>query len=286
MQFIGEKMDDKKDLSQNYANLFGIMPGNMPSASEFIRFKKDIASLINLDLTNYKTTQMERRIASLMNRVGAENLDDYLRILRSDSYKLEEFVNMLTINVSEFFRNPDKFAELETIYIPELLQKFPKLKIWSAGCSIGAEIYSVAMILDKHNLLDKCELIASDFDPNIIKKAKEGIYNRFEIGTIQNGYEKYITQISDDKYKIDSKLISKIRFERQDLLNCRYEKDFNLILCRNVVIYFTEDAKNRLYSGFYNSLKPEGILFIGSTERITNYRTFGFKLRTSFFYEK
>jgi len=286
MQFIGEYMDNKRDLNQNFVNLLGIPSGKMPSADEFSKFKKDIASLINLDLTNYKNNQMERRISSLMNRIGIEDLDEYLKILKSDSSRLEEFLNMLTINVSEFFRNPEKFLELESIYIPELFKKSPKLKIWSAGCSIGAEVHSIAMILDRQGLLDKCDLVASDFDLNILKKARSGIYTKFEVGTIQKEYEKYVNQISEDKFQIDPRLTSKIRFEKQDLLNSRYEKDFDLILCRNVVIYFTETAKDKLYKGFYESLKSGGILFIGSTERISNYKEFGYNMRTSFFYEK
>lgn len=286
MQFIGENMDNNQDVNKFLSNFPSVLPGKIPSSEEFIKFKKNIATLINLDLTNYKNNQMERRITSLMNRLGIENLDDYLKILKVDSKRLEEFTNMLTINVSEFFRNPEKFLELETIYIPELLKKSPRLKIWSAGCSIGAEVYSLAMILDKHGALDKCDLLASDFDINILKKAKEGVYNKYEVGTIQKGYEKYIKQIDAEKYQIDQKLISKIRFERQDLLNSTYEKGFDLILCRNVVIYFTEEAKDKLYKNFSDSLKPGGILFIGSTERINNHKTFGYNLRTSFFYEK
>jgi chemotaxis protein methyltransferase CheR len=277
---------ENNNLNSAFGSLSDSSAGKMPSIDEFARFKKNIASIINLDLTNYKNNQMERRIASLMNRSEISNLDEYFKILKSDSKKLEEFTNMLTINVSEFFRNPEKFIELENTYIPELIKKFPRLKIWSAGCSIGAEIYSVAMILDKQGLLDKCELVATDFDINILNKAKNAIYNKFEVGTIQKGYEKYINKIDEDKFQISSNIRSKVRFERQDLLNSKYEKDFGLILCRNVVIYFTDDAKDRLYKNFIDSLKPGGILFIGSTERINNHKTFGYNLRTSFFYEK
>lgn len=260
--------------------------GKMPTIEEFSRFKKNIASVIHLDLTNYKNNQMERRINSLMNRNGIYSLDEYYKVLKNDPKKLEEFTNMLTINVSEFFRNPEKFMELENTYIPELIKKFPKLKIWSAGCSIGAEIYSIAMILDKLGHLDKCELVATDFDINIINKAKKAVYTKFEVGTIQKGYEKYIKQIDEEKFQVSPNLTSRIRFERQDLLNSKYEKDFGLILCRNVVIYFTDEAKDKLYQNFYESLKPGGVLFIGSTERINNHKAFGYNLRTSFFYEK
>ncbi|MFA6990397.1 MAG: protein-glutamate O-methyltransferase CheR [Candidatus Gastranaerophilaceae bacterium] len=259
---------------------------NMPSEEEFLRFKKKIATLINLDLTNYKNKQMERRINSLMHKNGIEKLDKYAEILIKDSHQLEDFLNMLTINVSEFFRNTSKFEELSTIYFPEFFKKKKTIKIWSAGCSIGAEIYSICMILDKMGKLNNAELVASDFDQKIVEKAKSGLYNQLEIGTVPNDYKKYFTQINENNYQIDKKFISKIKFQKQDLLNSNFEKGFDLILCRNVVIYFTDEAKNKLYKCFYESLNADGILFIGSTERILGHVELGYKLRTSFFYQK
>ena len=259
---------------------------NIPSDEEFLRFKKKIASIINLDLTNYKNKQMERRINSLMRKNGIDKLDKYADILIKEPNFLEEFVNMLTINVSEFFRNTNKFEELLTTYLPELLKKKNSIKIWSAGCSIGAEIYSISMMLDKIGKLNNAELVASDFDQKIIEKARSGLYNQVEIGTVPNEYKKYFTQLDENKYQIDKKLVAKIRFQKQDLLNSKFEKGFDLILCRNVVIYFTDEAKDRLYKNFYESLNEGGILFIGSTERIIGHTEMGYKLRTSFFYQK
>ena len=260
----------------------------IPSAEEFAIFKKKIAPLINLDLTNYKNTQMERRIASLMHRNNINNLMNYYKCLSSDPVILDEFINMLTINVTEFFRNPEKFFELENTYIPELLKKNQFLKIWSAGCSVGAEIYSLAMILDKLKVLDKCDLIASDFDANILKKAQTGIYTNYEKGNLKEEYKKYFKSIDDNdsKFQIDSRIISKVKFEKRDLLNSNFAKNFDLILCRNVVIYFTEDAKEVLYKKIYESLRIGGILFIGSTERINNHKAIGYNLKSSFFYER
>lgn len=277
---------NKEMIIQNFLN--SIPTGKTPSADEFLQFKKKIAGLINLDLTNYKNNQMERRITSLMFKIGVDNLNNYYQLLKTDSKRLDEFINMLTINVSEFFRNPEKFQELETKYLPEIAKKSTKIKIWSAGCSIGAEIYSVAMILDRLNLLDRADLLASDFDTKIIQKAKEGIYNKMEMGTVKNEYQKYFHDVSSDhdKFQVDRKITSRVRFERCDLLNSRFERDFDLILCRNVVIYFTEEAKDKLYADFYNSLKPGGILFIGSTERINSYKNIGFTTPTPFFYQK
>jgi len=259
---------------------------NLPSEAEFLAFKKKIAPLINLDLTNYKNSQMERRINSLMCKIGIKKLDIYAEELSKDAKKLDEFLNMLTINVSEFFRNGNKFDELANIYLPELFKTKTNIKIWSAGCSIGAEIYSVAMILDKMGKLNNAELIASDFDQKILEKAKNGIYNLVEKGTVPLEYLQYFNQIDANTYQVDKKLPLKIKFQKQDLLNSRFDRGFDLILCRNVVIYFTDEAKEKLYKNFYDSLNPGGILFIGSTERIANHAEIGYKLKTSFFYQK
>lgn len=280
-----------QDINNYFENL---QPKDVPSPEEFIIFKRKISSLINLDLSSYKSNQMERRVTSLMHRNSIGNLTDYYNLLVKDSVRLNEFINMLTINVTEFFRNPEKFQELETKYIPELLERSDRLKIWSSGCSIGAEIYTLAMLLEKMNILEKCTLIASDFDQNAINKAKEGIYTRFELKNLlemkdfNNLYMKYFKPIDDkeEKFQINQRLTAKVRFEKRDLLNSKFEMDFDLILCRNVVIYFTEEAKDQLYANFYKSLKPGGILFIGSTERINKYKEIGLNLCSSFFYQK
>jgi len=145
--------EDTKNL-KDIGSLLNLPKLNMPSEEEFNSFKKKIASYIGLNLFNYKNAQMERRIVSLMNRNNIFKLDEY-KLLTLEKDKLEEFTNMLTINVTEFFRNNDKFDELEQKFIPELLKKHGSIKIWSAGCSCGAEIYSIAMILDRLNVLDK-----------------------------------------------------------------------------------------------------------------------------------
>jgi len=264
------------------------MVENAALIDEMSLFKKKISSLIKLDLTNYKNAQMERRILAYMHKNGMDNLLSFYKVLEKDAEMLEQFVNMLTINVSEFFRNQEKFEELEQVYLPELLKRKSCLKIWSAGCSIGAEIYSIAMILDKLNKLESCKLIASDFDINIINKAKSGIYLQHEVQSMPDEYMRYFTKTDDseEKYILDSKIVNSVKFERSDLLNSSFEKNFDLVLCRNVVIYFTEEAKDVLYKKFYDSLLPGGILFIGSTERIQDHKSIGYNLLTPFFYQK
>lgn len=285
---MSEEINKPKNNLQDVGTMLNLPKLNMPTEEEFASFKKKIASLIGLNLFNYKNAQMERRIVSLMNRNNIYKIDEYYQLLSTNKEKLEEFTNMLTINVTEFFRNNDKFDELEHNIIPDLMKKHGSLKIWSAGCSCGAEIYSIAMILDRLNYLDKSTLIASDFDVNILNRAQKGQYTRFELGTIKPEYKKYFQPLDDngDKFQVDTKLTSKVKFERRDLLNGTFEKNFHLILCRNVVIYFTEEAKDKLYADFYNSLVPGGILLIGSTERIHNHREIGYNVISSFFYQR
>jgi len=280
--------DNKPESKIDFGSFVPTPKTNVPSEAEFSSFKKKISTLIGLDLFNYKDAQMERRIVSLMNRNNIYKLDEYYNTMASRKEKLDEFINMLTINVTEFFRNNDKFEELEQKYIPEMLKKYGSLKIWSAGCSCGAEIYSVAMILDRLNVLDKCTLVASDFDTNIINRAKSGIYSKFEAGVVRPEYKKYFKPMDDagEKIQVDPKLTSKVIFERRDLLNGNFDKNFHIIICRNVVIYFKDEAKDKLYADFYNSLVQGGILFIGSTERIHNYKELGYSLASSFFYQK
>lgn len=260
----------------------------IPPQEEFLKFKKNVEKLINLDLTNYKNAQMERRIVSFMNKHKIFKLDDYFLLLKNSEEQLAEFVNMLTINVSEFFRNPEKFVELKETYLKEMIKSKPNLKIWSAGCSIGAEVYSVAMILDELGALGKCQLIASDFDQKILNKAQSGIYSKEEVGTVPVPYKKYFTVHDEAKgtYVIDKKITSSVKFQRQDLLNSHFEKGFDMIICRNVVIYFTDEAKDKLYQKFSDALIPGGYLFIGSTERINNHKAFGLDTATTFFYKK
>ncbi|MDD3149652.1 MAG: hypothetical protein PHV68_02365, partial [Candidatus Gastranaerophilales bacterium] len=218
-------MEDKLEALNKFSDNFKVI--EIPPEHEFLEFKKRIVNIINLDLTNYKNKQMERRITSLMNKNKISDLKEYYLFLRHNQEKLDEFVNMLTINVSEFFRNSQKFFELKDIYLPELLNRKKNIKIWSAGCSIGAEIYSVAMILNEMGVLQNCKLLASDFDDKIINKAKSGIYNEFEVGTVPAEYKKYFTLIDEVKglYQFDKKICSQINYQKQDLLNSPFQKD-------------------------------------------------------------
>ena len=244
-------------------------------------FKQKLKAKTEIDLDLYKEAQMKRRIGNLVTRAGMDSFVTYFDHVAKDKDEFAAFIEYLTINVSEFFRTPDKFGKLETDVIPDLLKRSPTLNIWSAGCSIGAEVYSLTMILKDLTPGKKHRLLATDLDIEIIAKAKN------ELKALDpKRKEKYFTKTSDGKYAIKDEIKQCVEFKRHNLLKDPFEKGFDLILCRNVVIYFTEEAKDKLYRNFFASLKPGGILFVGATEAILNARNMGYVSYQPFFYQK
>ena len=250
-------------------------------------FKKRVFDMTGIDLNAYKERQMKRRIDSLIKRQGTAGYSEFVELLKKDKNVFEEFIGYLTINVSEFYRNPEQWNYLENEILPLLLKRFGnKLKIWSAACSTGDEPYSLVMLLSKHIPLEQIDIYATDIDKQILAKAKVGLYNEKSIAGVPKDLRvKYFDKIGS-AYQIKSCIKERVHFEQQNLLSDKYPTDFHFIVCRNVLIYFTEEAKDEIYRKFYRALKKEGMLFIGSTEQIVNYRDMGYLRKNSFFYEK
>ena len=249
-------------------------------------FKAKLKRKTEIDLDLYKAPQMQRRIMNLARRNGYDKYSAYFDKVAQDKDDFAAFIEYLTINVSEFFRAPDKFAKLETDVIPELMKHSSRLNIWSAGCSIGAEPYSLAMILNDMTPNTRHRILATDLDIEILAKAKAGVYNENELKAMSEARKsKYFTR-QGDKYAVSPDIKQRIEFKRHNLLKDPFETGFDLILCRNVVIYFTEEAKDQLYANFFKALKPGGILFVGATEAILNFRKLGYTSYQPFFYQK
>lgn len=249
-------------------------------------FKQKLFAKSNINLNDYKPAQMQRRITNLMNRNGVNTYNDFYGLIDRDAKLYKEFIDYLTINVTEFFRTPEKFDELEKKVLPDLLSRSTKLNIWSAGCSIGAEPYSLAMILDEMTPGVRHRILASDLDIEMLAKAKEGAYQTGELKAISPArLHKYFKQVNGNQI-IREDIKSRVEFVRHNLLLDKFETGFDLILCRNVVIYFTEEAKDGLYRRFLSSLKPGGVLFVGGTEAILNFREIGYQHYLPFFYRK
>ena len=255
--------------------------------AKYEMFKKQVNSLVNIDLNYYKEKQMKRRISSLVSRNKFKDFDDYFEGLKGDKVLLEQFINYLTINVSEFYRNPSQWDVLEKDIVPNLLDNNKKgLKIWSSACSTGEEPYSLVMMLANFFPLKQIKILATDIDDEAMNKAKLGLYSEKSLANLPKGFkEKYFDNIQGS-FKIKDDIKKCVEFKKMDLLKDNFPTNMDLITCRNVMIYFTEEAKELLYSKFHKALNNEGILFVGSTEQIIMPEKYNLQSARTFFYKK
>jgi chemotaxis protein methyltransferase CheR len=254
---------------------------------QWLAFRIALERAIGVPLGQYKERQMKRRLASIMTRRGFAGWPEFAEAIATDARLLSDVRDTLTINVSEFFRQPERFEELQTVFIPRLLSGRRTLKFWSAGCSIGCEPYSLAMILNEVDARGAHSIVATDVDMPILSRAREGKgYLPSEVRSIPPALLRKYMNFDGSTYAVDEDLKRRITFRRQDLLSDAYPSELDLILCRNVVIYFTEEAKQRIYNGFARALRPGGLLFIGGSEMIMRSSDVGFSTAGPNMYEK
>ncbi|MEW6581952.1 MAG: protein-glutamate O-methyltransferase CheR [Actinomycetota bacterium] len=260
-------------------------------ASDYDRFCAGVESLTGIALTHYRQAQMERRLRSFAERHGCRDLDGYLALLRRDKDALDGFLDRMTINVSELFRNPERFTELAERHLPDLLARAPGgLRAWSAGCSYGAEPYTLSLLLQEVAPGRRHEVIASDIDQVILAKARRGRFTEADVRSVTpERLRTWFTAGTDGDapvYEAGERLKAIVRFRHHNLLEDRYPDRLDLIACRNVVIYFTDEAKDGIYRRFLQALKPGGVLFVGSTERVHRAEEMGWERAGTFFYRK
>lgn len=253
---------------------------------DFQEFKNRVARDLKLDLNSYKDAQLRRRINTLMIRKKIGSYAEYYRIISGDRQSFADFVDFLTINVTEFFRDIRAFQELEKRVLPELLAGNRRLKIWSAACSNGAEPYSLAIILDELTPGIHHRIEATDLDPNVLQTAVRGLYPPDLLRNMpQSRLEKYFRN-ENGRYALDPQIKKRVTFRRHDLLADPYGQGFDLIVCRNVQIYFTREAQWRVNSRFSQALRPGGVLFLGASETILNAAEFGLERMAISFYRR
>lgn len=262
------------------SNFYGII-------TDYGKFVKAFHRLCGLDLNFYKENQMKRRINNFMGTHGyKENYTGFLEGLAKNTDLYNAFFKHLTINVTQFFRDPKLWDVYTQKILPDLIKNRTSLKIWSAGCSAGQEAYTMAIIMAEHFPSIRYSILGTDIDVNILKQARLGSYDERDFASTPRPiFEKYFTLV-DKKYQIKDYLKKNVTFCEQNLLTDRFEKGFDLIACRNVVIYFTDEAKDVLYKKFTDSINPGGILFTGSTEHLFGKTGLGLKSVSSFFYQK
>lgn len=249
-------------------------------------FKEEIFKLTKINLSLYKEKQMKRRIDALIRKNNINTYNDYVKALKSDKDLFKEFINYLTINVSEFYRNPDQWNVLEKEILPLLLSKNKRINVWSSACSTGDEPYTLVMVLNKLLPLNQIKILATDIDLGALEKAKNGVYTSKSLENLPKEMKSKYFTVSGDNYKVNDEVKNCVEFKQFNLLRDPYPKGMDLIVCRNVLIYFTEEAKNEIYKNFNMALNPQGILFVGSTEQLIMAAKYNFKSLKTFFYLK
>lgn len=243
-------------------------------------------TMSKIDLSAYKRPQMERRINSFMRSANTNDYASFVKLLQNDRATYLRFIEHLTINVSEFFRNKNHWDILEQQVLPQLVSEKKRIRLWSAGCSTGEEPYSLAILMkEKFPGKQEC-ILATDLDEEVLAKAKIGLYNAKSLAAVEPKAKEHYFQQEGGFYRVKDEIKKEVQFTQHDLLKDSYPDNIDLILCRNVVIYFTEETKERLYKKFVAALRPGGVMFIGSTEQIFQAREIGLKSIATFFYQK
>ena len=182
-------------------------------------FKTEILKLTKIDLNFYKEKQMRRRIDTLITKNKVNSYEDYVALIKGDKKLFEQFINFLTINVSEFYRNTDQWKLMDESVIPKILENNKRqIKIWSAACSTGDEPYSLAMAFSKHVPLSNIKILATDIDKQVLEHARVGLYNAKSIaGVPADLKKKYFTQVGTS-YQISDEIKKCVEFKEHNLL--------------------------------------------------------------------
>ncbi|WP_328702020.1 protein-glutamate O-methyltransferase CheR [Alicyclobacillus fructus] len=252
----------------------------MSDLDPYLDFLRHVRRLTGIDLTHYKRPQMERRLAHLRDRRGFSDFSSYASALARDASLLRELLDRVTIQVSEFFRNPERWAELQT----RLAAVHAPLRAWSAGCAQGEEPYSLAILCEELGL--QADIWATDLDEGALQAAARGVYAPRSLANVSRERLQRFFEPVPDGWRVRSPVRRRVRFERHNLLADPYPRDLDLIVCRNLLIYLTDAAKQAIIAGFAESLRCGGLLFVGSTEQLVAIDLCGLRPVAPFLYQK
>jgi chemotaxis protein methyltransferase CheR len=253
---------------------------------DYIAFCEGVRKLTKIDLLQYKRAQMERRIRTFAERRGADDLPTYLRALNASPEELDSFLDRVTINVSQLWRNPEQWDTLKQKVLPELAET-GRIRIWSAGCSYGAEAHTLAAMCLENCEKARIEIVGSDIDKRMVERARAGLFSDDDARSAPRAsLERWFTK-TPEGWQARPELRRVLRFQVGDLLVDRFPKDgYDLILCRNVVIYFAEDVRDEVHRRLSAALRPGGYMIVGSTERVQVAAECGLTTAHPFTYRK
>lgn len=235
----------------------------------------DLFEVHGYDFTDYSRASLKRRINRLYDLDRFPSFAEFRYRVKSQPDYLKRFVEEITVNVTEMFRDPSFYKTLRDEILP-ILATYPFIRIWHAGCSTGEEVYSMAIMLHEANLLHKSLLYATDINPDVLQKGMDSIFplshmKQYSENYILSGGKADFSSYYTAKYnraRFSQQLRSKIIFATHNLVSDRSFNEFQIILCRNVLIYFDRHLQDRVFSLFDESLEPLGFLALGTKETI------------------
>jgi chemotaxis protein methyltransferase CheR len=238
---------------------------------EIVALTRAILLRYGIDFTNYEQISFRRRVARIMKKFHAASSYDLWKYFLREPNFINTFIDELTVGLTELFRNPDLWQEINTTYLSKLREQ-PVIKIWHAGCSTGEEIYTMAIVLHEAGLLHKTKIIASDLSQQAVQAAKAGLYSSELVAAYKKNYmnfnpfgnfDNYFTKDAAGNIQAKSFLTENITFLQHNLTKDTMNEQFDIIFCRNVMIYFDEVLKKKVLQLFWENLKKEGHLVIG-----------------------
>lgn len=242
---------------------------------EFKELLESIRFVYGYDFTEYSEASVKRRINQFMTTKKITELEALGKMILQDEKLFEEFVQEVSVTVTEMFRDPAFYKSLRQKVLKRLAT-YPFIKVWIAGCATGEEIYSIAILLQEEGLLNRSVIYATDINQKSLQTAKDGVYAIENMKAYTSNYQKAggiksFSEYYKAKYNsvmFDKSLKQNIVFSAHNLAIDKSFNEFQLIICRNVLIYFNQQLQNKVISLFYESLCPFGFLGLGSKESL------------------
>lgn len=236
---------------------------------------KAIFRLSGYDFRLYNRSSITRRIQNRMRVSNLSTITQLTNMIIHDEDYLHQILNDFSINVTEMFRNPSFFKSFRKEVIPKL-RDYPEIRIWHAGCATGEEVFSMAILMEEEGLMDKTVIYATDMNEDVLEKAKNGVFpihkmqaytKNYQLAGGKESFSQYYK--TDRQYAYFHKsLLKNIIFAQHNLVTDQSFNEFHIIICRNVLIYFTQRLQNQVHHLFYESLMHGGYLGLGDKETL------------------
>lgn len=252
---------------------------NLSKAS--INYMKMVAERVGIDIANYREDAIYNRLSKRLRELHLQSFDDYCRLLRIDISEEVKFINLITNITTYFFREKHHFEFIAKVLLPNLLAKKKKVRIWSAGCSTGEEPYSISIILHEANINMNeydIKILATDVNSDALDTAQNGLYTLSQLKDVNQKRRKAwfhrVSKTNDNLFAINNDIKKIITFRQLNLVGqWPLLKSFDIIICRNVFIYFKPEIRRRILDKFSRLLAADGILILGFSENISEHST-------------